>query len=141
MWQVSSRSGVATLRTAIHLLLTYLLTIQTVPIKRRAKHFRSSNNNAVANWPHNRHHMRCTASRLHARVSISAGTMPSIRPMLLEAVYELKDQRNIRWHCIIKQSRRQRQARTESGEERNWDFRATASKRRVTASASFVECI
>ena len=26
MWQVSSRSGVATLRTAIHLLLTYLLT-------------------------------------------------------------------------------------------------------------------
>ena len=26
MWYVSSRSGVATLRTAIHLLLTYLLT-------------------------------------------------------------------------------------------------------------------
>jgi len=26
MWDVSSRSGVATLRTAIHLLLTYLLT-------------------------------------------------------------------------------------------------------------------
>jgi len=27
MWRVSSRSGVATLRTAIHLLLTYLLTL------------------------------------------------------------------------------------------------------------------
>jgi len=27
MWHVSSRSGVATLRTAIHLLLTYLLLI------------------------------------------------------------------------------------------------------------------
>ena len=26
MWHVSSRSGVATLQTAIHLLLTYLLT-------------------------------------------------------------------------------------------------------------------
>jgi len=26
MWYVSSRSGVATLRTAIHLLFTYLLT-------------------------------------------------------------------------------------------------------------------
>ena len=26
MWHVSSRSGVASLRTAIHLLLTYLLT-------------------------------------------------------------------------------------------------------------------
>ena len=26
MWHMSSRSGVATLRTAIHLLLTYLLT-------------------------------------------------------------------------------------------------------------------
>ena len=26
MWHVSSRSGVATLRTAVHLLLTYLLT-------------------------------------------------------------------------------------------------------------------
>jgi len=26
IWHVSSRSGVATLRTAIHLLLTYLLT-------------------------------------------------------------------------------------------------------------------
>jgi len=26
MWHVSSRSGVATLRTAIHLLLTYLLS-------------------------------------------------------------------------------------------------------------------
>jgi len=26
VWHVSSRSGVATLRTAIHLLLTYLLT-------------------------------------------------------------------------------------------------------------------
>jgi len=29
MWHVSSRSGVATLRTAIHLLLTYLLTSRT----------------------------------------------------------------------------------------------------------------
>ena len=29
MWHVSSRSGVATLRTAIHLLLTYLLTYLT----------------------------------------------------------------------------------------------------------------
>ena len=29
MWQVSSRSGVATLRTAIHLLLTYLLIRKT----------------------------------------------------------------------------------------------------------------
>ena len=29
MWHVSSRSGVATLRTAIHLLLTYLLTYYT----------------------------------------------------------------------------------------------------------------
>ena len=28
MWHVSSRSGVATLRTAIYLLLTYLLTCQ-----------------------------------------------------------------------------------------------------------------
>jgi len=27
MWHVSSRSGVATLRTAIHLLLTYLLIL------------------------------------------------------------------------------------------------------------------
>jgi len=30
MWHVSSRSGVATLRTAIHLLLTYPLTRATV---------------------------------------------------------------------------------------------------------------
>jgi len=30
MWHVSSRSGVATLRTAIHLLLTYLLTFKGV---------------------------------------------------------------------------------------------------------------
>ena len=30
MWHVSSRSGVSTLRTAIHLLLTYLLTRKTV---------------------------------------------------------------------------------------------------------------
>ena len=30
MWHVSSRSGVATLRTAIHLLLTYLLTKASV---------------------------------------------------------------------------------------------------------------
>ena len=30
MWHVSSRSGVATLRTAIHLLLAYLLNQQTV---------------------------------------------------------------------------------------------------------------
>ena len=30
MWHVSSRSGVATLRTAIHLLLTYLLTYVTL---------------------------------------------------------------------------------------------------------------
>ena len=27
MWHVSSRSGVATLRTAVHLLLTYLLSV------------------------------------------------------------------------------------------------------------------
>jgi len=31
MWHVSSRSGVATLRTATHLLLTYLLTYLPVP--------------------------------------------------------------------------------------------------------------
>ena len=31
MWHVSSRSGVATLRTAIHLLLTYLLTYLLCP--------------------------------------------------------------------------------------------------------------
>jgi len=30
MWHVSSRSGEATLRTAIHLLLTYLLTVVVV---------------------------------------------------------------------------------------------------------------
>jgi len=30
MWHVSSRSGVATLRTATHLLLTYLLTFTTI---------------------------------------------------------------------------------------------------------------
>jgi len=34
MWHVSSRSGVATLRTAIHLLLTYLLTGRTGKIHR-----------------------------------------------------------------------------------------------------------
>ena len=32
MWHVSSRSSVATLRTAIHLLLTYLLTVSSLPI-------------------------------------------------------------------------------------------------------------
>jgi len=31
MWHVSSRNGVATLQTAIHLLLTYLLTERRVP--------------------------------------------------------------------------------------------------------------
>jgi len=31
IWHVSSRSGVATLRTAIHLLLTYLLTYLSLP--------------------------------------------------------------------------------------------------------------
>ena len=31
MWHVSSRSGVATLRTAIHLLVTYLLTYLQIP--------------------------------------------------------------------------------------------------------------
>jgi len=30
MWHVSSRSGVATVRTAIHLLLTYLLTYSSL---------------------------------------------------------------------------------------------------------------
>ena len=30
MWHVSSRSGVATLRTAIHFLLTYLLSLASV---------------------------------------------------------------------------------------------------------------
>ena len=33
MWHVSSRSGVATLQTAIHLLFTYLLTIHVLCIK------------------------------------------------------------------------------------------------------------
>jgi len=31
MWHVSSRSGVATLRTAIHLLLTFLTYLTTLP--------------------------------------------------------------------------------------------------------------
>ena len=34
MWRVSSRSGVATLRTAIHLLLTYLLTQLDTAVRR-----------------------------------------------------------------------------------------------------------
>ena len=33
MWHVSSRSGVATLRTAIHLLLTYFLTYLLIPLR------------------------------------------------------------------------------------------------------------
>ena len=32
MWHVSSHSGVATLRTAIHFLLTYLLTLKSSPV-------------------------------------------------------------------------------------------------------------
>jgi len=42
MWHVSFRSGVATLRTAIHLLLTYLLTIAfsalTLLVRRQEGH-------------------------------------------------------------------------------------------------------
>ena len=37
MWHVSSRSGVATLRTAIHLLLTYLLTYSGMVIHTQQK--------------------------------------------------------------------------------------------------------
>jgi len=35
MWHVSSRSGVATLRTATHLLLTYLLTMHANRVSSR----------------------------------------------------------------------------------------------------------
>ena len=45
MWHVSSRSGEATLRTAIHLLLTYLLTVSVYPFRRNA-------NLAVAPYHH-----------------------------------------------------------------------------------------
>ena len=38
MWHVSSRSGVATLRTAIHLLLTYLLTYLLLRASLRTGH-------------------------------------------------------------------------------------------------------
>ena len=37
MWHVSSCSGVATLRTAIHLLLTYLLTYLLILAPRKAR--------------------------------------------------------------------------------------------------------
>jgi len=44
MWHVSSRSGVATLRTAIHLLLTYLLTyLPSSPIVVMQCHMAQSN--------------------------------------------------------------------------------------------------
>ena len=39
MWHVSSRSGVATLRTAIHLLLTYLLTFVPYGVGTRTCNF------------------------------------------------------------------------------------------------------
>jgi len=44
MWHVSSRSGVATLRTAIHLLLTYLpkQVVSYTDIKQLAKRMQSS---------------------------------------------------------------------------------------------------
>ena len=45
MWHVSSRSGVATLRTAIHLLLTYLLTAQLLhscSVEDKSRHHPSS---------------------------------------------------------------------------------------------------
>ena len=39
MWHVSSRSGVATFQTAIHLLLTYLLTYNTLlPYRQRSNY-------------------------------------------------------------------------------------------------------
>ena len=38
MWHVSSRSGVATLRTAMHLLLTYLFFSLLIELKARHVH-------------------------------------------------------------------------------------------------------
>ena len=47
MWHVSSRSGVATLQTAIHLLLTYLLTaVGKVKVRRYNWHSAGS-----LGWP------------------------------------------------------------------------------------------
>ena len=42
MWHVSSRSGVATLRTAIHLLLTYLLSYGPVSVSVRLRRHQRS---------------------------------------------------------------------------------------------------
>ena len=46
MWHVSSRSGVATLRTAIHLLLTYLPS-HSAPSPSRQLHDRTHHTKAV----------------------------------------------------------------------------------------------
>ena len=52
MWHVSSRSGVATLRTAIHLLLTYLLAL---PLSREI--LRPTDWEVIGTRPYNLHHV------------------------------------------------------------------------------------
>jgi len=56
MWHVSSRSGVATLRTAIHLLLTYLLWVRLDGKQTSAKR-----RNKPAAWSHDAAVVRASA--------------------------------------------------------------------------------
>jgi len=62
MWHVSSRSGVATLRTAIHLLLTYLLTYL------RSHH----SHNIIVNGAYSKLNYRCIATAHRHRFSLAA---------------------------------------------------------------------
>ena len=77
MWHVSSRSGVATLRTAIHLLLTYCYLPRVQPATRTATHYQLTR---VSHCPLS---MR---SRLYATVgcpSVGLSVRLSVRPPLL----------------------------------------------------------
>ena len=52
MWHVSSLSGVATLRTAVHLLLTYVCSVNVEPTRVRGYHPRKTFWNFVCDLVH-----------------------------------------------------------------------------------------
>ena len=75
IWHVSSRSGVATLRTAIHLLLTYLLTPTPSPVfcARETRLESSSTTNAYTSWQANWQMFVATRhATLHGRIQQTA---------------------------------------------------------------------
>jgi len=101
VWHVSSRSGVATLRTAIHLLLTYLPTTFVVSRRGRRREKNVQRENMVSNCNYIRlANASASVSRITCTFS-TQGCTPVCRPVRMKSILYQSTKQDTNQHTKI----------------------------------------